>query len=319
MFFASVLLGAPIALLFSWPQAVGAQTAPVIAHAVSFRAILAIGFGAAAVLLGVVALVRRRCALAAGLAVVLAAASAANGAVIAARGSSADLPDGQLTVVAWNTYGTVPADAIARLVLETDADVVSLPETDAETAAVAARLVSLGGKAVRADTTYGVTGGSELPTSLLVSERLGDYRIDASAGSTPALPSAAWVRVDGSGPTLVAAHPIPPLPGSIADWRGGLAWIEERCTDPEVILAGDLNATVDHLSSYLGGCRDAATEARGAATGSWPAFAPPWMGSQIDHVLVGSAWDVRGAAVLTTFDDAGSDHRPVVAVLARHR
>ncbi|WP_238439463.1 endonuclease/exonuclease/phosphatase family protein [Microbacterium sp. JZ31] len=317
IFLATLLVGAPIALLFSWPQALGAQTAPLIAHALSFRALLAIGFGVSAAIAAAVALVRRRWGLAAGLALVLGAASLANGAVLLARGSSTSLPESELTVVTWNTYGTATAETIARLVRETGADVISLPETHAETAAEVARIVSLEGRAMNADTAHGATGYSEMPTSLLVADELGEYRMDAASGSTPALPSAVWVPVDGSGPTLVAAHPIPPLPGSIGDWRAGMEWIEERCADPEVILAGDLNATVDHLSAHLGACRDAATEAGGGAVGSWPSFAPSWMGSPIDHVLAGPAWDVRGAAVLTTFDDAGSDHRPVVAVLSR--
>lgn len=44
---------------------------------------------------------------------------------------------------------------------------------------------------------------------------------------------------------------------------------------------------------------------------------PAALAAPIDHVLVGSAWIVRGFEMPTDFDDAGSDHRPVVAVLSR--
>lgn len=53
-------------------------------------------------------------------------------------------------------------------------------------------------------------------------------------------------------------------------------WIADLCGDGEVIVAGDLNATVDHLAGLgvdggsIGGCRDAAAEAGSAAAGTWP-------------------------------------------------
>ncbi|WP_345751693.1 endonuclease/exonuclease/phosphatase family protein [Microbacterium rhizophilus] len=313
--FGALAIGTPVALLFVWPQAVHAETVPVIAHALSFRAPLAIGFGLGALVLLAVALRRRRRGVAAGLAVVLGAASLANGAVLLARGGDASIPEGDLVVVAWNTWGGASPESIVRLVLETDADIVSLPETGEETAGEVARLLAIEGKAMRVDTTVGTDDVPHLPTSLLVASELGDYRIDAEAGSSPKMSSGLWLPVDGTGPAIAAAHLIPPLPDSIDEWRAGMQWVADRCEDSTVIVAGDLNATLDHLSSYTGGCRDAAREGNAAATGSWPAFAPAWLGSPIDHVLVGADWDVRGAAVLTSFDDAGSDHRPIVAVL----
>ena len=87
--------------------------------------------------------------------------------------------------------------------------------------------------------------------------------------------------------------------------------------------SGDLNSTLDHLSGLgrnggtVGECQDAAQEAGAAARGTWPVDLPTALAAPIDHVLVGSAWEVRSFEVPTDFDDAGSDHRPVVAVLAR--
>lgn len=100
-------------------------------------------------------------------------------------------------------------------------------------------------------------------------------------------------------------------------------WIADLCGDGEVIVAGDLNATVDHFAGLgvdggtIGGCCDAAAEAGSAAAGTWPVRLPVGLASPIDHVLVGSAWEVNGFAVLPDFDDAGSDHRPIVATVSR--
>lgn len=173
------------------------------------------------------------------------------------------------------------------------------------------------------DTVTAAPDGEGIPTSILISRTLGTYRLDAEAGSTVGLPSGVWKPVDGSGPILVAAHPVPPFPGVMDRWGLGLAWIADRCLDPDVVVAGDLNSTVDHFSGLgteggvIGGCRDAAAEADSAAAGTWPVRLPVALAAPIDHVLVGSEWHVRGFAVLTDFDDAGSDHRPIVATMNR--
>lgn len=295
--------------------------APVVAQLLSFRALLAILLGLVAVAASVTAILRRRWAIAAGIAIVLGAASVANGAILVARGGEDAMDDGDLTVVAWNTQGGAASpESIAELVREADAHIVSLPETNEYAAAEAAALLAADGRVMSAFTTYGERGDSQVPTSVLISDSLGEYRLDPAAGSTPSLPSAVWESVDGSGPRIVAAHPIPPFPGTMGDWRRGLAWVADQCDAPDVIVAGDLNATVDHLSGVSGGelvgeCRDAAAEAGAAATGTWPTNVPAWLAAPIDHVLVGSAWTVRGVEVVTSYDDAGSDHRPIVAML----
>ncbi len=318
-FVLTAVVGAPIALLLSWPQALSAERLPGIAQLISFRAGLAIALLVAGLVFAVIARARRRWSVAAALAVLLIAASAANTGVALARGGggmpAANEGAGELTVIAWNTLGGAASPpSIARLVIETDADIVSLPETDEAAVAEVARLIALEGMTMTAHTTRGPEGDSDIPTSLLIADELGDYRIDSAAGSTPNLPSAVWEPVDGTGPRIVAAHPLPPLPGMFDDWRGGLERVADRCADPDVVIVGDLNATVDHLGTSLDGCRDAALETGAAAEGTWPAAAPPWLGAPIDHVLVGSAWEVRGMSVIT--DAAGSDHRPIVAVIS---
>lgn len=321
---ATLVVGVPVVVLLVWPQALGVQRAPLIAQALAFRALLGIGLGVLAIAFAVWAIVRRRWAIAAGIAMVLGIASAGNAGVLLLRGSDGAAADGELTVVAWNTQGGAASpQSIARLVLETGADIVSLPETDERAAEEVVRLVALQGMEMTTATTRGEHGDSWIPTSVLIAAHLGEYRVDAGAGSTPGLPSAVWRPVHGSGPMIVAAHPEPPLPAGMDRWRDGLSWIADQCEASDVIVAGDLNATVDHLAGLgaagdglVGDCRDAAVESGVAATGTWPATAPTWLASPIDHVLVGSAWTVRRAEVITSFDDAGSDHRPILAQLA---
>lgn len=319
----TLIVGLPLAVILVWPQAFGAQRTAVVAQLVAFRAPLAVALGVLAIVCAVVAVLRWRWAIAAGIAVVLGIAALGNGAVLLARaGGGATVFKGGVTVAAWNTQGGAASpSSIAELVLATDADIVALPETDESASAEVVRLLGSEGRMMIAATTRGQDGDSPIPTSVLIDVDLGEYRLDLSAGSTPGLPSGVWRPVDGSGPTIVAAHPEPPLPGVMDQWRSGLSWIAERCEDPDVIVAGDLNATVDHLyglgdgPGLIGECDDAASQSGAAAAGTWPATQPTWLASPIDHVLVGSGWAVRRVRVLTSFDDAGSDHRPLVAVL----
>ncbi len=307
-----------------WPQMFGAQRALILSQVVAFRAPTAIALSVGAVLFAVVACCKRTWGIAAGLAIVLGIAAIADGAVLVGRGPAAEADRGEVTVAAWNTQGGAATPAsIARLVLEVDADIVSLPETDEYAAEEVARLLAEEGHTVTAHTTHGATGYSEIPTSVLIAERLGDYEVDVAAGSTPGLPSVVLRPVDGNGPTIVAAHPFPPLPRQMDTWRAGLQWVAEQCDAPDVIVAGDVNATVDHMwglgegDGLIGACRDASLDAGAAAVGTWPVSAPPWLAAPIDHVLAGSAWRVRGAYVVTSFDEAGTDHRPIVAELDR--
>ncbi|MDQ1111805.1 endonuclease/exonuclease/phosphatase (EEP) superfamily protein YafD [Microbacterium testaceum] len=316
--------GSVAAFVVVWPQGVGIHRLPLVANAISLRALLALGFGVAALLVAGVAVWRRRWGVAAALSIALAVASVGNGAVLLARGGGAPVQPGELTIAAWNTYGgSVTPETIARMVRETGADVVSLPETDAVAAAEVAGILDLEGISMAHDTVAAAPDGEVIPTSILISRALGEYELDADAGSTVGLPSGVWRSVDGSGPILVAAHPMPPLPGVTDRWELGLGWIADRCTDSDVIVAGDLNSTVDHFAGLgvdggtIGGCRDAAAEAGSAAAGTWPVRLPVGLAAPIDHVLVGSAWRVNGFAVLDGFDDASSDHRPIVATLTR--
>lgn len=323
-FFVTLVLGAALAVITVWPQLVGAQRLQVVAQLIPFRGPLALAFAVLAAVAALVAVLRRRWAVSAALAIVLAAAAIGNGAVLLTRGFGGSTADGEVVVAAWNTYGGgASPDSIARLVRETGADVVVLPETDAVAAATVIDILSGDGIAMTAVTREADPGDDPIPTSLLLAASMGPYALDESAGSTPGVPSGVYRPVGGDGPTIVAAHPLPPLPLIMTEWTEGMDWVAAQCTGPDVILAGDLNSTLDHLAGLgegeatVGGCRDAAADAGAAALGTWPVRLPTGLAAPIDHVLVGSAWDVRSFEVRTDFDTAGSDHRPIVATLSR--
>ena len=307
----ALVLGVPAVVLLVWTQAFGAHTVLIVAQLIAFRALLALALGFGAVLAVIVALCRRRWGIAAGVAIVLGIASVANGGVLLSRGAGpgagagGTLPDGDLVVVAWNTQGGATSpESVSQLVLDTGADIVSLPEMDNLAVAEVARLVAREGHRMTAATAYGETGDSWIPTSLLIADDLGEYQMDTSASSTPGVPSGVWRSVDGSGPTIVAAHPSPPLPGGMDEWTAGLQWVAEQCDAPDVIVAGDLNATADHLSglgigdALIGSCQDAAITMGAGAVGTWPTSVPAWLASPIQAGPLGDirCWRSTGLA-----------------------
>jgi endonuclease/exonuclease/phosphatase (EEP) superfamily protein YafD len=323
-FLVVLLVGMAVASIAVWPQAIGIHRLPFVSNAISLRGVLAGALGVLALLVGGVSVWRKTWGVSAALAFALAAASLGNAGVLVVRGWGAPAAGGDLTVVAWNAYGGgASPESVARLVRDTGADVVSLPETDAFAAAEIVGILARGGVWMRHDTVAAAPGGETIPTTILISTALGAYARDASIASSPGLPSGVWRPVDGRGPTLVAAHPMPPLPRVMDQWDAGLRWVAEQCADPDVIVAGDLNATVDHFTGLgtrggtIGGCRDAAAEVGAGAQGTWPVRLPLVLAAPIDHVLVGTGWRADSFAVLTDFDGAGSDHRPIVATLTR--
>ena len=127
-------------------------------------------------------------------------------------------------------------------------------------------------------------------------------------------------RRGGDGPMIVAAHPVAPIADYMKQWRADLEWLADLCARENVIVAGDFNATVDHMSAYavdgqLGNCHDGALAHDAAAVGTWPTFLPPLLGAPIDHVMATGEWQFTGMRVIESRDDQGSDHRPVLAQL----
>ena len=93
-----------------------------------------------------------------------------------------------------------------------------------------------------------------------------------------------------------------------------------------MILAGDLNSTLDHHAG-LGGRpagraralprrRPCDRQRRGGHLADRP---PPFLGAPIDHVYATTGWRIVGFRVIGSMDGAGSDHRPILAQLRPER
>jgi endonuclease/exonuclease/phosphatase (EEP) superfamily protein YafD len=113
---------------------------------------------------------------------------------------------------------------------------------------------------------------------------------------------------------VVAVHTMPPVVTAGPEaWQRELAGLPVRdFNEPPRVLAGDFNATLDHVGLrrlLANGYVDAADEVGEGLVPTWPAgtFWPPPV--TIDHVLVDSRCPVDTYDVL---DIAGTDHRAVV-------
>jgi endonuclease/exonuclease/phosphatase (EEP) superfamily protein YafD len=324
---AAVLVAAAIVgTLALWPQLFGAERTFGVAQIVSLRgsaAAVAIFAAVILTLLALLAPVTRR--LVASLAVLLLLFAAGNAAVLSSRGFGGagfqTKVETEITVLSWNTLGDAPGvQGIVDLAIDGGADVVALPETTLPTADEAARLLGEAGKPMWPLTVAFDQVSKARSTSLLISAELGEYRVDDTLGNTGQLPSVVAVPVDGDGPIIVAAHPVAPIQEYMRQWRADLEWLADICARENVIVAGDFNATIDHMHAYsvegeLGDCTDGALATDAAAVGTWPTFLPPLLGAPIDHVMATSDWEFTGMRVIESRDDLGSDHRPVLAQL----
>lgn len=333
---AVIVVGVAAALLvIAWPNLFGLAEAPVVAQLVSVRALTSVIAVAVAVTLGLVALLwvgaRRFFAALALLAMLFALV---NGAVLSTRGfgdeSFPTRAPAELAVLTWNTLGDAPGvERIADLVVAEQADIVVLPETSQETAIAIAERTREAGRPMWVYSIAFDYVAKARSTSVLVSVDLGRHEVDNTVGNTTVLPSMVLRPLDAGGLTIIGVHPVAPLPGELENWRADLRWVDSICTGERVVMAGDFNATADHFRTLdpvadvespsgvaglgFGACRNAGLLTGNGAVGTWPTRLPPLLGAPIDHVFVSPDITVTGMRVLTEFDGAGSDHRPVVA------
>ncbi|MDO8120286.1 endonuclease/exonuclease/phosphatase family protein [Isoptericola sp. b490] len=313
-----------VAALAVWPQVFGLSGVPVIANAIAVRGLMATGALLLALAAGVVLLVRRRRAPAAGrkatrtwawVVVWCVLVAVGHVAVLTARGLSgvtgaepAPAGPGRTVVLELNTQGKVPAAALAGLVAERRADVVALPETSRATAERAQAMLAAQGLHYRVLAEV-LSGGTNPSTAALVAQHLGRYRVVQRG-------PAATFAVAGSGPPLTFVHTTAPVDPTLTRWRTSTRAAVAACSSrPEGIVVGDFNATLDHPAfDLLDGCVDAASVAGDAGVATWPTALPRWLGTPIDHVLVDpSVWAVERAAVLRP--PHGADHRALEVVL----
>lgn len=327
---AVIILGLAGALLvFAWPQLFGLQTFAGVAQIVALRGAAVAAVFLALVLFALLALVvpagRRFLS---SLAIVCLAFVVISTVVIASRGIGSTAFETEnasdLTVLTWNTLGDAPgAQAVADLAVDAGADVVVLPETTAEFGAETAAIMTSAGLPMTPLTyAYDVVSKAR-STTLLVSTALGDYSFDDTTRTTSTLPTLVVQPVNGQGPTIIAVHAVAPIPGELRNWRADLDWLAAACAGDNVVMAGDFNATIDHMAGLgetrdatLGSCEDAALASDNAAVGTWPTTLPSLAGSPIDHVMNTPNWRISGFRVIETHDKFGSDHRPVVTQLS---
>ncbi|NYE19918.1 endonuclease/exonuclease/phosphatase family protein [Microbacterium immunditiarum] len=319
------------AAVLTWPAFFRVERVYPVAQLISFRSVILVGFVVAVALFLLLALARpvRRFALA--IAAIAVVAVVANVAILASRGTGTEtLPEKTATsvrVMTWNTAGAAtPPETIARIAVAMDADIVALPETTIETGEeVALVMRDLGHRMWAHHSENPSTEWDAGSTTLLISPELGEYAIIESSSNgtsnTSTVPSAVAMPTSGDGPIVVAAHAVAPRPSYMQHWRDDLQWLADQCAVENVILAGDFNATVDHMSDLgvgggtLGRCHDAAAASGNGSVGTWTTKMPPLLSAPIDHVMATDDWTATGSIVLGSMDDSGSDHRPLIVQL----
>lgn len=323
------LLWAVAAAILTFPDFFRLDRVTPVAQLIAPRGALVVALAAVGILLLLVAAFRGIRAFAATAGILAVAAAGIGGLVLTQRGlGTSALPAktaSAVRVMTWNTAGeaTSPTE-VARLAVAMDADIVSLPETTIQSGEqIAIEMRELGHPMWAHHTDYG--GWDAGSTTLLIAPELGDYAVIESSldgsSNTSTVPSAVAMPVDGEGPIVVAVHAVAPRPAYMDSWRDDLRWLADQCAAQNVIMVGDFNATLDHFSDLgvdggaLGRCSDAAAATGNGAVGTWPTGVPALLGAPIDHVLTTSAWRATGSLVITSIDDSGSDHRPLVVQL----
>lgn len=282
------------------------------AQIIAFRTPLLAGLVLVVVFFAVLTVFRRRLwPITAGLAAV-----AVLGAAMVLPRAVADTPPGPgtpLKVLALNVFeGEADVDTFAALIRTESPDIVSVPESGGRFAGELERLIGpLGYRTVASvpDSRPDVAG-----VTLAVSERLGEVQTEIGRGGGP------FPFVQATGGRLgdlrfVAYHSVAPTRGSVDEWRSDLYRLRQWCQGPTpAVVAGDFNATLDHsvLREGTAGCGDAAAQTGDGLVGTWPNWAPRWLGPQIDHVfgtdgITAESFDVR--------DVPGTDHRAIVTTL----
>lgn len=323
----AVVVVATAAVLSIAPEMLGWSTEKGIAQAAALRTWLLWGFAgmAGAALLAAVGTASRgrRPVRTIFVALVCALAAGAHLLVLDARGLDAGAPvlagderDGDITVLTANVRGERAGEetvsAVVDRVISSGADVVALPEGQPVLDEVVAQLAGLG-ESFQVFPAFGA--GPNRGTALLVAESLGAYReVEGPVGGVQVVP------VDGDGPPIAAVHPtsLPPDPtADLETWRSEGSQVQELFqTMTGGIVAGDMNATLDHEQlGETGTYVDAGSAAGVGGYGTFPSSLPGVLGTSIDHVFVDRGrFSVRAGAVV---DVPGTDHRAVVVRVAQ--
>lgn len=301
------------------------------AQVISMRGVIMVALLIAAIFFAIIGAIRHRMLdrgrIAGALALVLLLVGIGHGAIIYDRGvanpsqlgpdrglTQSQTGDGSITVLTYNTLGgaTTPTQLVDVIVSD-GVDVVVLPETStADGEQLVALLAEQSMSFQQFDNGTSQYNPDFESTVLLISSSLGEYVQTSASNDSRSSVSAA--PANGSGPQIIGAHPIAPVPALHDQWRTDIAGTYDLCqTDGSFILAGDFNSTVDHQLALGADCTDGGEEAGSAGLGSWPSGLPSLLGSPIDRVLHdGGTYRGTDARLV---DVGGSDHRGLVVRL----
>lgn len=226
-----------------------------------------------------------------------------------------------LTVVTVNLrFGKADLAELTRQVTRRKPDVVVLTEVVAQnlkTFSKAPWSTDLPYRVGRPGSDYDPQGGSDARGTMVWAR----HRLEVVDATEGAHFDNLAVRVSHPEGALVviAAHPVNPVHG-VDGWLDDAAAVGaliRRHLDQPLVVAGDLNATLDHVTTreLLGlGFVDAAVDAGAGWLPTYPSdrWFPPLI--MIDHVLVNK--DFAGVTA-STFPVAATDHRGLVADIRR--
>ncbi|QWT23893.1 endonuclease/exonuclease/phosphatase family protein [Subtercola sp. PAMC28395] len=303
-----------LGVLLSFAGPIGISRLPIIAGIVGARNALTVA-GASVCIVGIVLLVvwKRARSVIASLTAALLVITLLSGAQVIGSGETNDdaapVSENQLRILSWNINGDLASPAtVADVARVTKANVVVLPEMTR--ASVGALRGLLPGYTVSPS-----VGTPEATTYVLTSADL-RYRT-SSEQPGPHPDKEAVLTSDQPGlPTIVAVHGSQPALRGNADWNDDLNWVAQQCSQLNTVVVGDFNATVDNFGNgKLGSCSDAASTHDGGSVGTWPTQLPTFLGMPLDHVLATEDRRILSFTVITSADESGARHRPILAVL----
>jgi len=314
--YAAALLFTAVAAVAAIPDVVGVDHRGPFARAIAFRPwILVLGLVVLVVLAALIASRRRARAALAPFAVGLLVVLLAGGATLVPRVVADPVPTAgaPLKVLAFNTYfGEADPAELAALITAERPDLVSISEAGAPFRAKLMPLVESQGYRSNVSSESGADVDGVVA---LVSDRLGDVRFTGGEGSA----HPPYLEITGGGlgeVTFVAFHAAAPTYYRFPQWRDDMARLATWCAGGSpAIVAGDLNATLDHslLREGMVGCTDAAEQRGQGLLSTWsPTEGTRLFGPQIDHVLSTAGID---AETFSVHEIAGSDHRAILTTV----